>query len=494
MKVLLINPEPGFYNGSASSSAPLGLLSIATYLSQHEYTVKIYDRTIKHEPLKKVLDSFYPDIVGVSYISFKPVIDALEISKVCKKRCIPVVWGGQMASLLPEKTIESGFVDYVIMGEGEITWLDLLNTLQKGSSLKNVDGLAFKENGEIIINKCRELANLADLPIIDWSFVDIEKYFQPIFMCKKMMYICFSKGCFGNCSFCINEPFHHCTYRKRPLEYVFEEIEYLIKNYMMDGVYIAAELFCKNNSEMYDFCEMKKNKSLDFKWGCQTRIGIFGKDDFQYMYDNGCRWLFFGIESGSEKMLKGVNKSINLNLVPETFSSCAKAGIVTIASFMIGLIDETYEDIMKSIDLALNLDSAMYTFSCLAPCPGSEVLNYVTKNRNFTAPEKMIDYANVRYIDEPDPNFSKIPSKDLIIIRDYFQWLSFTTPPRTEVKSPTNVFAVKVIFDALKRSMSGGFTYFIANTFASLKKIISILGHVYLHPIIRKKYNLYRRK
>ena len=98
----------------------MGLLSIATYLNKNGHTAAIYDRTIKHMPLKKELDRFSPDIVGISLISFKPIKDALAVADACKSRGLPVVWGGQMSSLLIDTVLDTREADYISIGEGEV--------------------------------------------------------------------------------------------------------------------------------------------------------------------------------------------------------------------------------------------------------------------------------------------------------------------------------------------------------------------------------------
>ncbi len=494
MRVLFINPAPQFYSGTASASAPLGLLSIATYLNRNGHVAAIYDRTIRHVSLEKQLERFSPEIVGISLFSIKSVADSLAIASACRRRGLPVVWGGQMASMLIDTVLDTGEADYISVGEGEGTWLELLDTISAGGDIHSVAGLAFRENGKTVRTKQREFMDLSTLPTIDWTLLDdVDIYFQATFCCKKMMYICSSRGCFGNCTFCINEPFNRCAYRRRPVRDVMDEIEYLEKNHGLDGVYFAAELFCKNKNEVYELLEERKNRGLTFVWGCQTRIGIFSEEDFQFMYDNGCRWMFFGVESGSPEILRSVRKNINLELVPPTFEACAGAGITTIASFIIGLVDETEDDLRKTVSLALSLKNAMYSFNCLAPCPGSQMLADVVKYRNFVPPERLIDYTKVKYIDRPEPNFSRLPDKDITVVRDWFQWQSFTAPSHGKEKND-RLFAVKVLADTLRTAVSNGPVGFVRYGISAAVKGASTFANAYFHPGIRKKYGLYKKR
>jgi len=175
IKVLLVNCVSDFVMQKAS--IPLGLLSIATYLTNNGNSVKIYDRCVDRGGIKKYLNSFSPDIVGISALAFKSFPDAIKVSAIVKKKKIPVVWGGAIPSLVPELILKSGFVDYVVMGDGEITFLALINAIIFKIPLYKVDGLAFFDNGIIVTNKARAVADLAQLPIINFSFVDPKNIF-----------------------------------------------------------------------------------------------------------------------------------------------------------------------------------------------------------------------------------------------------------------------------------------------------------------------------
>lgn len=191
MRVLLINSKA--LHAKHKAAMPLGLLSIAKYLTDNGHTVKLYDRAVETVSLKKYLDSFAPDFVGISALSVKRFPDAIKISKIIKARNIPIAWGGQIPSAIPELILKSGVVDYVVVGEGELTFLALLNAIIEKTSFRDVDGLAFLENGVLVVNKEREFANLAEFPILDFSFVDPGEYFINYFNCKKMLHLYASK-------------------------------------------------------------------------------------------------------------------------------------------------------------------------------------------------------------------------------------------------------------------------------------------------------------
>jgi anaerobic magnesium-protoporphyrin IX monomethyl ester cyclase len=166
-----------------TDSAPLGILSVATYLKENGHTVKFIDREIYKYDVEKTIAAFCPDIVGIAMMSTKAIPDSLNICRVVRAHNLPVVWGGTLTSLMPELVLKSGLVDFVVIGEGEITMLELVNALEQNTPLHSIDGLAYIENGEIKTNPSRAFADLAALPVIDWTLVNPSKYFRAYFGC-----------------------------------------------------------------------------------------------------------------------------------------------------------------------------------------------------------------------------------------------------------------------------------------------------------------------
>lgn len=487
MKVLLVNPRPKQYFKSAT--CPLGILSIATYLNKRNHTVRIVDGAVDKN-YKEMMTEFKPDIVGVSVMSYKAIGDAITVSQAAHAENIPVVWGGTLASIIPETVLKHGCVDYVIIGEGEITLEMLLEALEKKTAFSDVDGLAYTEGKEIIINNDRAFADLADFPALDWSLVNPSDYFQSLFSAKKMLYLYSGKGCPEQCTFCFNKGFNKCVYRKRPFEYCIKEIKYLVEKTGMDGVHFADELWCRNKKEMTENCEQINNAKVNFVWGCNARIGIYKKEDFEYMFSSGCRWMFFGVESGSEKIQTEIKKRISLGKVEETINNCTDAGIVAITSFIIGFPNETPEQIIETIALAKKIPSAMYDFNFYTPLPGSEICDNLIASGRYKLPETLEDYSKIIPTEKMQTNFSKIPVKELKVIRAYFMWSSFArkTSPADSGKYS---FTKKTVANALKGLLGHGLKNFISSFILDTQTFLGIVFNLVFNPGIRKKYGLY---
>lgn len=486
MKVLLVNPKPSMV--ARAPSCPLGLLSIASYIKKSGHDVKIVDQTVKSENIEKHIKAFEPDVIGVSVISSMVGKAAVKASKIAKKHNIPVVWGGHIISALPELGFREGCVDYIVIGEGEITFLELLNTIEKGGSFKDIDGLAYLENGKTRINQHREFADLSTFPMIDWSLVDAKKYFQSFFATKKTLYVYASKGCPGSCTFCFNHKFHRRTHRRRPIEHVVGEIEYLVKNVGIDSVNFADEYWYPGKEEMQEFFRLIKEKNLDFVWGIQTRLDVFGKEDLQQMYDAGCRWILFGIESGCKERIKKIKKGIDIEKAKEVFDHCREIGITTQSAFIIGYPDETEEELKQTIDFALSLKANLCPFTILYLQPGSEIFEQAVARGQSTPPESLKELGLQYTGDTPNTNLSKIPDKELKVVHYYTQWEAFSD--KGSINANSFGIAKKMISDTFKKMFRFGPISFFKGAFVSAKQFFTVLFYAKAYPKILKKYGL----
>lgn len=450
----------------------------------------IYDRTTDKTSIEEITDSFKPELSGISLVSYKSISDMLEIATYLKNKSIPVVVGGPLPSVLTDMTLAYDCIDIVSIGEGEFTWGELADYYDgKISSLNDIKGIAFKdENRNIVYTEHRPFINLAELPALNWRLLNVPKYFQSSYGCKKMLYLYSAKGCPFSCTFCYNKDFHKSSYRKRPLGVLLDEITFLVKEYGMDGVYFADEMWCRNKNEMHEICDKLKGLNLDFVWGCQTRIGVFDEDDFRYMYDSGCRWIFFGIESGSPDMLEKINKQIKYDKIVKTFADCKKANIACIGSFIVGFPEETCEDLKKTVSLMKSLDTSLVNVNYLALIPGSEIYNRLIASGLYKEVETLEDFGKKNPLDKLEYNYSNIPDKDIKVVRAYFMWKSFTASdvPGTEKFS----FAKKVITDALKSVKTGDIISFIYSTFIAGIEFIKIAYYSHFFPKVMKKYGL----
>lgn len=487
MRILFVNPAMERYTRQVSM--PLGMMSIATYLKENGHTVKIIDRTIKTTSIKNELEDFSPDIVGVSVFSLKSFTDASKVSIAAKKYGAKVVWGGIFVSLDTEFTFNNIDIDYVSIGEGEATWLDLADTLENGGDPHTVAGLAYKEDGKVIYTAEREFMDLSLLPPIDFTLVDVDKYLGAMYGCKKTALLYMSKGCYGNCTFCFNKKFHRQCYRVRPVETFLKEVKYLMENHGVDCIYFADELWCRNKEELRYQCNAFIESGLGFKWFTETRAGYFDKEDYALMKKAGCICVAFGIETGSRSMMKKIKKNLPYDKIEETFENCKAVDLVSIANFIIGFPDETEEEFRDTINMAMRIAATQRTFFFFMPGPGSELYEELVASGRYTPPKTFRDYTNIRFFYSPDPNFSKVPSRDLKVVRSYFLWKGFSRKYFSETSRKYDI-AKKDIVDILKQFKGHDLKFALQLILSSAYEFCDIFFYAHFFPGIIKKYNL----
>lgn len=487
MRVLFVNPTAGFLN--RSPVAPLGIIALATYLRGHGHDARIYDRILKKTPVSAQLADYKPDLVAVSIMSTRGIKDALRVSKAAKRAGIPVAWGGQFPTLVPEVVLASEYVDYLTMFEGEQTFTELLDAMKNGGDLSHIDNLAFKRDGKVVVNQRRGLTDLSTLPALDFTLIDPEKYFQPFIECKKMLHLYSSKGCIGRCTFCHNNYYHNSSHRRRPLEQIMAEINYLADNYGMDGVYFVDELWCANSAEMRELCaEFKQNRNK-FVWGIDARIGQYNYDDLKLMYDAGCRWILFGVESGCAEVQKKIRKCIPMDRVCETFANCAKIGITTQATFLIGFPGETREQVRETVELAKKIEANMLPFNYYFPIPGSPLYEELVASGRYTPPTTLREWSKGEAADGNRLNFSAVPRRELNVVQNTFYWNSFKKKDSISGGKSYGI-AKKAVADTLHIIFDGGALAFFANLFLAARRFFYVFWYSHAYPGIKKKYGL----
>lgn len=488
MRILFIVPSTGYYTRALSN--PLGVLYIATYLKKFAYDVKIYDRNVDKENIDKLIETYDPDIVGVSIMSARCLKDALKVSKAVKRYHKMLIWGGQVPTMSPDLCFECEHIDYIISGEGEITWLEFIQKIENFDSPDDIDGLVYKKDGKITTTKCREFANLEDIPNIDWSLVNPENYYQKFFHSDKMLWLCSSKGCPHDCTFCGNREYHQCKRRKRPVDMVIEEIKFLIETHDLNAVYFSDELWCFNRDEENEFCHKVKENGMNFVWGCTARIGQYSRESLQTMFDSNCRWLMFGVESGSSKMLSKIRKGIKIDDVERCIKDCLDVGITPIASFIIGFPDETEEDLKETVKLIMKLKTKLIVVYHFYPMPGSHMQQELVERGSLKLPCSFNEYIGVVATEEIGRNFSKVPSKDLRVIRSFFNWLAFSGKDSIN-QDGKFAFARQTISDMFNSITKKGCIHFLAGLSSAAKEFLYVVWHVVAYPRVRKKYGLY---
>lgn len=377
---------------------PLGILSVAAYLRKNSYSVGVLDALARGwgpEEIVEYIIAKKPKVVGFSAITpiFHRAVDCAKRLKVEFPQLLTVI-GGHHATILYRDVIkENKCFDIVVFGEGESTMAELMDVYKSTGYnynraisdydlFRGVDGIVFRTNKEIVINKERELINdLNELPCPARDLVQMEKY-RPLpnqYKRLPVAHMVVIRGCPYQCSFCSNNFVFGSNIRARSPQKVVEEISLLIDNYGVKEISFWDDMMTVNKKWMNEFCGLIIKNRLDITWTCYARADTVTKELLQTMADAGCWNIFFGFESGVQQLLDNLNKGITLQDIRNANRWCKEAGIEVRASFMIALPGETPVLAQKTIDFAKELNPEYAQFCITTPYPGTKLFNEAHK-------------------------------------------------------------------------------------------------------------------
>ncbi len=374
MKVLMINPP---YNSSKYKfiglvAPPLGIAYIAAMLEKNGVTVKILDAPaleMDHEGVSKEIENYSPDIIAITSVT--PTIgSALETAKLSKKVCpnAVTILGGYHPTFTYPEMLKNDFVDIVVRGEGELTMVDLVDALENGRYLKEVEGIATKD---FVTEPRKIIEDLDSLPFPARHLLPMDEY-KILNMKLTTGTIISGRGCPYKCSFCASSAMHGQKLRLRSAKSVVDEMEHLVNEHDIEMVAFMDDTFTINKKRVYEICEAIKERGLKNYWGCTARVDTISEDLLKTMKDAGCITMFLGVESADQQVLNEVNKKTNIAKIKETFELTRKYGMRTIASVVLGMPGDTKTSIRNTINFVKVLEPSYAVFSLATPYPGTD--------------------------------------------------------------------------------------------------------------------------
>lgn len=386
MRVILINP--GIDLKKFGSYAPLmepmpciGLAYLAAVLEKNNIEVIVIDDFVRGSGLKGILkdiEEIKPDIVGISCLTPSAPITfslAKEIKNYNKN--IKVVLGNLHASIFAEDILKNENVDFIVHNEGEISFLNLVLSLQNKKNFSEIKGISYKDNGNIFHNPSQPLIEkLDELPFPAWHLFPHKSYgFLPfVDIYKPGLSILGSRGCPYRCTFCCLG-YMGVKYRTRDAGKIVDEFEYLIERFKVRQVSFVDAIFPLTKSQGEKFCNEMIKRKINKKvvWTVETRVDLIEEELLKIMKEAGCRRIIFGIESGVPELLKRINKNYTPEDVKKAVDMCRKAGIETVGLFMIGLPGEDEKMTFQTINFAKRLNLDFAKFAITVPLPGSKI-------------------------------------------------------------------------------------------------------------------------
>ena len=385
LKVLLIQPPyvqvPGRYNQSPPVP-PLGIAYLAAFAREQlggRVDVRCVDAFSQGYGRARVLEevrAFAPDVVGWTTVTLTANFVKRAAPEV--RRMSPgavQIAGGPPPSALPGDLLP--LVDIVARGEGERTFVELLERILDGRDWQDVRGISFLDGGERIDNPNMPLIeNLDTLPFPARDLLPMRLYEHHYpFKARNRNFTTFftSRGCPFQCAFCSQHVVWGGGVRYRSLDNTFAEIEHLQRNFDTSFYFFYDDTFTLKRERVVDFCNRKIQSGHDFLWSCLTRADCLDEDLIVLMKKSGCREFQIGIESGSDAVLDSIKKKVRLDTLQKTFKLIKKHGMRTKGFFILGHLADTKQTMRDTVNTALALDPHWIFFSTLIPLPGSEL-------------------------------------------------------------------------------------------------------------------------
>lgn len=392
MKVLLIAPPDNKIAKPYSSSKikptpafsgyafPNGICYLASYIQQEGHEAIILDclsNDLSLKQIKKEILKIKPNVIGITSMTHY-IKSAVIIANLCRKTFpkIPIVCGGPHATFDYNNLLKNYNFDYIIIGEGEITFSELLKYLEnkKNKKLNNISGIVYKKGKKIIKTATRRpIIKLDDIPFPARELVNFNDY-----ICDQLLpnavEIIGSRGCSHRCAFCSSSHFWQ-SWRSRSPENIVKEMKFILKNYPKTQSFLFYDdNFTLDKNRVINLCHLLIKEGLNkYPWNCNARADQVNMKILKLMKKAGLVKINYGVESGSPKVAQNIDKNLNIETLRKAVKMTKKLGIEVLAFFMIGNPGETKETIKESIKLAKELKPTTTLWSIAQTLPGTKL-------------------------------------------------------------------------------------------------------------------------
>ncbi len=409
--VLLIYPKYTY----PRKNPPLGLAFLASYIRREGYNPIIIDLNIEDYSDKDISErvrQYNPIVIGFSFMT-NQYGECLRLAGLIKSsiRSTYIAVGGPHVSALSKEILqESIAIDFSVIGEGEITFVELLKALESGdSNFHHINGICYRENGSIVQTKPRDLIEDVDsLPFPAWDLIRVEKY--SVFSIEEgnTFALLSSRGCPGQCTFCDSHTIFGRKFRARTARNIFSEIEFLHKKYGMTKFDFVDDMITLRKDRILELCQLIKESGISFRWMSNARVNTLDEEMMKAMQESGCIRIDVGVESGDPVVRKIAKKRTTNEQIINVHKWAKEIGIQIGAFVMVGNLGETMESVKMTADLLKDIgEDVMISISC--PFPGTDLYKIAREkgylrvkdwSRYTTSPTYLKDYDPVMVTDK----------------------------------------------------------------------------------------------
>jgi radical SAM superfamily enzyme YgiQ (UPF0313 family) len=379
--VTLVNPPYPSGAHRHPPFTPLGLGYLAAVLEKNQYKVDVVDCQalgLSHKEFKNEINKRQPNIVGITSttLTYKSGLQIAKTAKQASPNCLTIM-GGPHVTFWDDKALQEcpPELDVIIRKEGENTLLELVQRLEAGKSFHDVLGTTCRKDGKIVRNPDRPyIKNLDSLPFPAhnlWPLESLRKYGTIVFP------LVTSRGCVYWCDFCTAVRMFGRNYRMRSPKNVVNEIEFLHKTYGANQFTFYDDAFTVDQDRAAEICREIKKLKMKIKWDCETRVDMVTKELLLNMKEAGCIAVWFGVESGSQRVIDAMGKGFSLTQTMNAFKWAKDVGLMTVASAILGFPGETKESALETIRLVEKISPDDIGYYIATPYPGTPMHDFV---------------------------------------------------------------------------------------------------------------------
>ena len=416
----------------------MGLAHIAAILKQNQIDVEIYHQNYHHYPdhhLTEYLNRNRFDVIGYStiagYYEYKKLISISNAINNSQSRPYYIL-GGHGPSPEPEFFLKKTQADAIVIGEGEVTIIELLDAIESHKPLSSVKGIAYRENNKVYVNERRQLIREIDtIPFPAYELFPIH-YYRLLRMphtakSDLVMSMISGRGCTFKCNFCYRLD---KGFRPRSNEGIIEEIKLLKRNYRITYIDFSDDLLMSSVERTESLCRDFIKEKLNIKWCCNGRLNYAKSDVLALMKEAGCVFINYGIEAFDDRILRNMNKALTTKQIVKGVEATLKTGIGPGLNIIFGNIGENKETLKKGTQFLLKYDdfSQMRTIRPVTPYPGSPLYYYAIEKGLLKDCEDFYenkhvnsDLLSVNFTDLTDDDFHKaLHDANVRLLTNYF--------------------------------------------------------------------------
>ena len=370
---------------------PIGLMYVAAALEKAGFEVQMLDNYLMKKPIsevKQLVFNLKPQIVGITCGSatYSRCTETAKAIKETLPDC-KIIVGGWHASYVPDSLLDNPEIDYVVMGEGERAITELATCITNGNeqAAMTIPGVACKRQGKNIKNPPKFIENMDEIPYPARHLLKLELYDRTVeyLNVKPADIMSISRGCVYNCGFCETKKLWGNICRAFSPQRVIGEIKDLQSKYGTKGIYFINDNFTLRKKQTIELCNLMVENNLDLEWVCDTRVDLVNQELLETMSKAGCKTIWFGVESGSQRILQRIGRNTTLEQIETAFKLCSKNGIKTACSFMLGVPDETLKDMEMSLKFAKKLSPDWCIFNIFIANPDSRLYQEVLDSNSY---------------------------------------------------------------------------------------------------------------